>query len=196
MKIGEISNQTLLEPHPDLPQVIPSYQRPSSLRSTTNGNNASMVDNGNISMYNHFLCMLIRVETNECDMSFVRFLTTGYCVRRVENSWKMTESTKAPIWLSAGNNMWIGDVPKELRDLTIPEMRLITRYRHNSCITQLKLVVNDVLRVQSVLNGNVIAFAQLLSNIAKSLPLSLDDQCSENKIMFVVVQVTAKRTFK
>ena len=94
---------------------------------------------------------------------------------------------------SAANKMWIGDVPKELTDLTIPEMRLIAMYRHNSCIIKLKPIGNDTLSAQSALKGNVITFVQHLSNIAKSLPLSMDDLCSEIKIIFIGVQVSAKR---
>ena len=65
MKISEISNQTLLEPHPDLLHEIPSYRRSSSLPSTT--------DNDNILLSNYSLCMLSIVETEECDMSLGRF---------------------------------------------------------------------------------------------------------------------------
>ena len=88
--------------------------------------------------------------------------------------------------------MWIGDVPKELTDLTIPEMRLIAMYRHNSCIIKLKPIGNNMQSAQSALKGNVITFVQHLSNIAKSLPLSVDDLCSEIKIIFIGVQVSAR----
>ena len=154
--------------------------------------------------------MLSIVETLDCDVSFIRFnnmllYKKGLKLHendRINGNTEMTicdicktdlKKGKIPRF-SAGNKMWIGDVPKELRDLTIPEMRLIARCRHNSCIIKLKPVVNDVLRAQSALRGNVITFAQHVSNIAKSLPLSLDDLCSEIKIIFVGVEVTAKRT--
>jgi hypothetical protein len=93
---------------------------------------------------------------------------------------------------SAANKMWIGDVPFELTDLTIPEMRLISIYRHNSCIIKLKPISGDIRSAQSALKGNVITFEQHVSNIAKSLPLSMSDLCSEIKIIFIGVQVTTK----
>ena len=33
--------------------------------------------------------------------------------------------------------MWIGDIPAELQGLTLPEQKLISLYRHNSCIIKL-----------------------------------------------------------
>ena len=91
---------------------------------------------------------------------------------------------------SAGNKMWIGDVPCVLKDLTIPEMRLIARYRHNNCIIKLRSFSNDANSAQSALKGNVVTFVQHLSNIAKTLPISLNDLCSEIKIIFVGTKVT------
>lgn len=90
---------------------------------------------------------------------------------------------------SAGNKMWIGDVPLVLKDLTIPEMRLIARYRHNNCIIKLRSFSNDANSAQSALKGNVVTFVQHLSNIAKTLPITLNDLCSEIKVIFVGVKV-------
>lgn len=85
--------------------------------------------------------------------------------------------------------MWIGDIPKELANLTITELRLIGRYRHNSCIIKLKSGSCDGSGIQSALKGNVITFPQHLSDVIRSLPLSLSDLCEEIKIVFVGKEV-------
>lgn len=90
---------------------------------------------------------------------------------------------------SAGNKMWIGDIPKELTNLTIPELRLIGKYRHNSCVIKLKSGSCDGVGVQSALKGNVITFPQHLSNVLRKLPLTLSDLCDEIKIVFVGTEV-------
>jgi hypothetical protein len=69
---------------------------------------------------------------------------------------------------SAGNKMWISDVPLVLKDLTIPKMILIARYRHNNCIIKLTSFSNDANSAQSALKGNVVTFVQHLSHIAKT----------------------------
>ena len=76
---------------------------------------------------------------------------------------------------SAGNTMWIGDVPLVLKDLTTPKMRLIARYRHNNCIIKLTSFSNDANSTLSAIKGNVVTFVQHLSLIAKTLPISLND---------------------
>jgi hypothetical protein len=38
----------------------------------------------------------------------------------------------------AANKMWIGDVPEELKDLTILEKKLIAIYRHDCCVIKLQ----------------------------------------------------------
>ena len=79
---------------------------------------------------------------------------------------------------SVGNKMWIGDVPLVLKDLTIPNMRLIARYRQNNCIIKLTSFSTDVNSAQSAIKGNVVTFVQHSSNSAKTLPISLNDLCS------------------
>ena len=93
---------------------------------------------------------------------------------------------------SVGNKMWIGDIPKELKDLIIPELRLIAKYRHNSCIIKLKSGSCDLSSVQSALKGNVITFPQYLSNVVQTLPLELSDLCDEIKIVFIGIDVNWK----
>jgi hypothetical protein len=60
---------------------------------------------------------------------------------------------------SVANNMWLGDIPKELQGLTIPEEKLISLYRHNSCIN--------------------------VPNIVNSLPFTLTDLCDTLKVIFI-----------
>ncbi|CAF1536996.1 unnamed protein product [Adineta ricciae] len=72
---------------------------------------------------------------------------------------------------SPANNMWLGDIPTELQGLTIPEEKLISLYRHNTCQTALK--------------GNCITFLQNVPNIVNSLPLALADLCDTLKVIFI-----------
>lgn len=81
--------------------------------------------------------------------------------------------------------MWLGNVPIQLQDLTIPEEKLISLYRHNSCIIKLQSPFYSVATAQTALKGNCITFLQNLPNIVSSLPLSLDDLCDTLKIIFV-----------
>ena len=86
---------------------------------------------------------------------------------------------------SPANGMWIGDVPAQLNGLTIPEQKLISLYRHNSCIIKLHSPWHSPSTAQPALKGNCITFPQNLSNIATSLPLSPAELSSSIKIIFV-----------
>ena len=83
------------------------------------------------------------------------------------------------------NSMWLGNVPTELQDLTIPEEKLISLYRHNSCIIKLHSPFHSTTTAQPALKGNCITFLQNLSSVATSLPLALDDLCDTLKVIFV-----------
>ena len=83
------------------------------------------------------------------------------------------------------NNMWLGDVPVELQGLTIPEQKLISLYRHNSCIMKLHSPFHSTTTAQAALKGNCISFLQNVPNIVDSLPLTLDDLCDTLKVIFV-----------
>ena len=86
---------------------------------------------------------------------------------------------------AAANGVWLGAVPSELRDLTIPEEKLISLYRHNSCIIKLHSPFHSATTAQAALKGNCITFLQNLSSVATSLPLALDDLCETLKVIFV-----------
>jgi hypothetical protein len=85
----------------------------------------------------------------------------------------------------AANKMWIGDVPDELKDLTIVEEKLIAIYRHNSCIIKLQSPFHSSSTSQSALRGNAITFPQNVPNIASSLPLAMSTLCDTIKIIFI-----------
>jgi hypothetical protein len=86
---------------------------------------------------------------------------------------------------SPANGMWIGDVPDQLKGLTIPEQKLISLYRHNSCIIKLHSPWHSPNTAQPALKGNCITFPQNLSNIATSLPLSPNELSASIKIIFI-----------
>lgn len=98
--------------------------------------------------------------------------------------WSSLAKEKVPKF-SAANKVWMGDVPKQLQGLTIPEQRLIALYRHNSCIVKLTSSFHATSTAQSALKGNCISFPQDIINIATTLPLELDDLCDSLKIIFV-----------
>ena len=86
---------------------------------------------------------------------------------------------------SAANNMWLGNIPVELQGLTIPEEKLISLYRHNSCIIKLHSPFHSTTTAQAALKGNCITFLQNVPNIVNSLPLSIDDLCDTLKVIFI-----------
>ena len=81
--------------------------------------------------------------------------------------------------------MWLGDVPAELQGLTIPEEKLISLYRHNSCVIKLHSPFHSTTTAQAALKGNCITFFQNVPDIVNSLPLTLDDLCDTIKGIFV-----------
>ncbi|CAF4778660.1 unnamed protein product [Rotaria sp. Silwood1] len=86
---------------------------------------------------------------------------------------------------SPANNMWLGDIPPALQGLTIPEEKLISLYRHNSCVIKLHSPFHSTTTAQAALKGNCITFLQSLPNIVNCLPLKLDDLCDTLKVIFV-----------
>ena len=86
---------------------------------------------------------------------------------------------------SPANGMWIGDAPDRSKGLTIPEQKLISLYRHNSCIIKLHSPWHSPSTAQPALKGNCITFPQNVSNIATSLPLSPNELDASIKIIFI-----------
>ncbi|CAF1065954.1 unnamed protein product [Didymodactylos carnosus] len=92
--------------------------------------------------------------------------------------------------------MWCGDVPDELKELSIAELKLISVYRHSRCVA--KLVTKnsrDPSTQQSKTQGNVITFPQDVPEIVRKLPLSLNDLCDSIKIIFVGENPPEKKEF-
>lgn len=83
------------------------------------------------------------------------------------------------------NGMWLGDIPTVLQGMTIPEQKLISLYRHNSCIIKLHSPFHSTTTAQSALKGNCITFLQNVPNIVDSLPLALGDLCDTLKVIFI-----------
>jgi hypothetical protein len=105
--------------------------------------------------------------------------------------WSCLTKEKIPKY-SPANKVWVGDIPEELKNLTIPEQRLISLYRYNSCIVKLQSSFHSMETAQSALRGNCISFPQNVVNIAESLPLTLDQLCESLKIIFIGTQLPEK----
>ena len=86
---------------------------------------------------------------------------------------------------SAANNMWLGNIPAELQGLTIPEQKLISLHRHNSCVIKLHSPFHTATTAQGALKGNCITFLQNMPNIVNSLPLTINDLCDTLKVIFI-----------
>ncbi|CAF4247727.1 unnamed protein product, partial [Adineta steineri] len=86
---------------------------------------------------------------------------------------------------SVANGMWFGDIPAVLQGLTIPEEKLISLYRHNSCIIKLQSPFHSATTSQTALKGNCITFLQNVPDIVSSLPLKLNDLYDTIKVIFV-----------
>lgn len=86
---------------------------------------------------------------------------------------------------SPANDCFIGNVPEELKNLTILEEQLISLYRHNKCIVKIQARTFDESTKQSKISGNVIMFQQNIGSIAKTLPFSGESLCDFIKVVFV-----------
>ncbi|CAF4143405.1 unnamed protein product, partial [Adineta steineri] len=87
--------------------------------------------------------------------------------------------------VAQANKMWIGDVPLELQQLTIAEEKLISLYRHSSCVINLQSPFHHHSTAQAALKGNVITFMHNMPNIVTSLPLDVEDLSDTLKIVFI-----------
>jgi hypothetical protein len=109
--------------------------------------------------------------------------------------WLALSKEKVPKF-SIANKVWLGDVPIELQGLTLPEQRLISIYRHNSCIVKLHSSFHTTATAQSAIKGNCISFPQDVVNIASSLPLELNDLCDSLKIIFIGCHAPERKQLK
>ncbi|TDL17971.1 hypothetical protein BD410DRAFT_692691, partial [Rickenella mellea] len=65
--------------------------------------------------------------------------------------------------MSLANGRWIGEIPKELQNLSWAERLLISRVRHNKCIIHVQSGMHKM-------TGNVILFANPTSHVYNILP--------------------------
>ncbi|CAF1671591.1 unnamed protein product, partial [Didymodactylos carnosus] len=74
--------------------------------------------------------------------------------------------------------MLIAEVPDELKELSIAELKLISAYRHSRCVaTFVTKRSRDPSTQQSKTKGSAITFPQDVPEIVRKLPLSLNDFC-------------------
>ena len=80
------------------------------------------------------------------------------------------EKTQKPPWISLANGLWLGEVPIELKRLTLPERLLIARYFPRVYVFKLfPKKVNgkrDMTTLQSGFQGNVCSYEQNLEDVA------------------------------
>lgn len=89
--------------------------------------------------------------------------------------------------LGLSNHMFLGDVPLELKDLTIVEESMIVLCCTKCCILHLKADGQDYTTptAQWGLKGNLIIYLQCPSDIAKKLPPSIEEITSPICILFI-----------
>lgn len=89
--------------------------------------------------------------------------------------------------LALSNHMFLGDVPPELKDLTVVEESMIALCRAKCCILRLKADSQELARptAQHALKGNLIVYPQKPSDITKKLPPSIEEIISPICILFV-----------
>ncbi|THU75801.1 hypothetical protein K435DRAFT_706396, partial [Dendrothele bispora CBS 962.96] len=88
--------------------------------------------------------------------------------------------------LSLANHMFLGDVPPELRDLTVVEEAMIARCRTKCWIIQLKEEerASDPITQRGV-KGHIIIYPQQPSAVAKLLPPSIEEISSPICVLFI-----------
>ncbi|CAF2182230.1 unnamed protein product, partial [Rotaria magnacalcarata] len=176
--LSKVPSIELLKIHPDLHNIIPKIQEINSFNSN-DSNVQSSTNNQPFTCINGMLFYEagLRKTVDRKKRSLIHCDVCTEC-------WSSLAKEKIPKF-SATNKVWMGDIPKQLQGLTIPEQRLIALYRHNSCIVKLQSPFHSTSTAQSALKGNCISFPQDVINIATTLPLDLDDLCDSLKIIFV-----------
>ena len=89
--------------------------------------------------------------------------------------------------LSLANHLLLGDVPPELRDLTVVEECIIPHCRAKSCIIQLKAEETDTVlpNTQRGMRGHVVIYPQKPEELLNVLPPSLEDVCTPICVVFI-----------
>ena len=89
--------------------------------------------------------------------------------------------------LALSNHLFLGEVPPELKDLTVVEESMIALCQAKCCIVHLKADGKEYAShsVQRGVKGNLIIYPQQPSEIAKKLPPSIEDITSPICVLFV-----------
>lgn len=88
--------------------------------------------------------------------------------------------------LAIANHLYVGDVPEELRGLTIVEEALIAQCHAKSCIIHLKENMDSfVPNAQCAMRGHIIVFPQQPKYVIDLLPPSLDEISSYVCVVFM-----------
>jgi hypothetical protein len=89
--------------------------------------------------------------------------------------------------LSLANHLLLGDVPPELRDLTVVEESVIACCRAKVCVIQLKAGDSDVIlpNTQCRMRGHVVIYPQKPDNLLNVLPPSVEDACTSICVVFI-----------
>ncbi|CAF4326216.1 unnamed protein product, partial [Rotaria magnacalcarata] len=187
--LSKIPSIELLKIHPDLHNIIPKIQEINSFNSN-DSNVQSSTNNQSFTCINgmFFYEAGLYKTVDRKKRSLIHCDVCTEC-------WSALTKEKIPKF-SAANKLWMGDIPKQLQGLTIPEQRLIALYRHNSCIVKLQSTFHSTSTAQSALKGNCISFPQDVINIATTLLLELDDLCDSLKIIFVGSRMSQRSQLK
>ena len=81
------------------------------------------------------------------------------------------------------NGLWIGNIPDVLRDLTFVEKMVISKYRHNACVVEVRQ--GNGLPGQRKMRANAIIFPQPVGKVYNELPPPRDDLDSVLAILFI-----------
>ena len=89
--------------------------------------------------------------------------------------------------LSLANHLSLGDIPPELRDLTVVEECIIARCRAKTCIIQLKAEETDTVlpKTQRGMHGHVVIYPQKPDALLDVLPPSVEDICTPICVVFI-----------
>ncbi|CAF3838431.1 unnamed protein product, partial [Adineta steineri] len=170
MPMSEIPNIHLLKISDELKNLVINTQS-----STSKNSNGSSISKSSYFYYENNIILYVNGMYQENNVNMC--LLCQKCSNGLSNE-------QIPKF-SVANNMWLGDVPLELQGLTIPEEKLISLHRHNSCIIKLQSPFHSMATAQGALKGNCITFLQNTPNIVKSLPLKIADLCDTLKVIFI-----------
>ncbi|CAF1442322.1 unnamed protein product [Adineta steineri] len=170
MPLSEIPNIHLLKISDELKNVVINTQS-----STSKNSNGSSTTKSSYFYYANDIILYVNGMYQENNVNM--------CTLCQKCSYGLSKEQISKF--SVANNMWLHDIPVELQGLTIPEEKLISLHRHNSCIIKLQSPFHSMATAQGALKGNCITFHQNTPNIVNSLPLRMVDLCDTLKVIFI-----------